>query len=73
MLADMDSMRDGRSISHHSASGHASKLSDDCRRVPLTESVSPEESPFAAAALRIDDTSALHPFSVHKSDAGPFG
>ena len=41
--------------------------SDDCRRAPLTDSV----SPFAAAALQIDDTSALHPFSVHKSDAGP--
>ena len=29
------------------------------------------DSSLAAAALRIDDTSALHPFSVHKSDAGP--
>ena len=72
VLADVDSMRDGRSISHHSASGHASMPSDDCRRAPLTDSVSPEESPLAAATLRIDDTSALHPFSVHKSDAGPF-
>ena len=71
VLADVDSMRDGRSISHHSASEHASMPSDDCRRAPVTDSVSPEESPFAAAALRIDDTSALHPFSVHKSDAGP--
>ena len=31
--------------------------SDDFRRVPLTDSVSPEESPFTATALRIDDTS----------------
>ena len=71
VLADVDSMRDGCSISHHSASGHASMPSDDCRMAPLTDSVSPEESPFAKAALRIDDTSALHPFSLHKSDAGP--
>ena len=71
VLADVDSMRDGRSISHHSGSGYASMPSDVCRRAPLTDSVSPEESPFAAVALRIDDTSALHLFSVHKSDAGP--
>ena len=70
-LADVDSMRDGCSISHHSASGHASMPSDDCRRASMTDSVAPEESPFTAAALRIDDTSALHPFSVHKSNAGP--
>ena len=71
VLADVDSMRDGRSIAPHSASGHASMPSDDFRRAPLMDSVSPEESPFTAAALRIDDTSALHPFFVHKSDAGP--
>ena len=70
-LADVDSMRDGRSISHHSASGYASMPSEDCRRAPMTDSVTLVESLFAAAALRIDDTSALHPFSVHKSDAGP--
>ena len=73
VLVNVDSMRDGRSISHHSENGHASMPSDDCRRAPLTDSVSPEESAFAAAALRIDDTGALHPYSVHKSDAGPFG
>ena len=42
VLADVDSMHDGRSISHHSARGHASMPSDDCRRAPLTDSVSPE-------------------------------
>ena len=40
-------------------------------RASLTDSVVLEASPFAAVALRIDDTSALHPFSPHKSDAGP--
>ena len=38
VLADVDSMRDGRSISHHSVSGHASMPSDDFRRVPLMDS-----------------------------------
>ena len=71
VLADVDSMCDGHSISHHSGSGHASMPSDDCRRTPLTDSVSPAVSPFAVAALQIDDTSAMPPFSVHKSDAGP--
>ena len=71
VLADVDSMCDGRSISHHSGSGHASMPSDDCRREPLTDLVAPAGSPFAVAALRIDETSAIHPFSVHKSDVGP--
>ena len=45
--------------------------SEGGRRAPLTDSVVPEENPFAVTALRIDDSSALHPFSLHKSDAGP--
>ena len=69
-LANVDSLRDERSMSHHSASGHASMPSEGGRRAPLTDSVFPEASPFAATALRIDDTSALHRFSLHKSDAG---
>ena len=69
--ADVDSMCDGRSNSHDSVSGHASAPSDNSRRAPMTESVSPRENPFAATSLRIDDVCALHPFSVHKSDAGP--
>ena len=64
VFADVDSMCDGRSILHHSASGHASMPSDDCRRAPLTDSVSPAGSPFAVAALRIDDASTIHTFSV---------
>ena len=61
-LTDVDSLRDGRSMSHHSASGHTSMPSEGGRRAPLTDSVVQEVSPFAATALRIDDTSALHPF-----------
>ena len=70
-LADVDYLRNGRSMSRHSASEHASVPSEGGRRAPLTDSVVPEASPFAATAIRIDDTSALHPFSPHKSDAGP--
>ena len=71
VLADVDSMHDGRSNSHDSVSGHASAPSDDSRRAPMTDLVSPRENPFAATALKIDDACALHPFSVHKSYAGP--
>ena len=70
-LADVDYLRDGRSMSCHSESEHASMPSEGGRRASLTDSVVLEASPFAAVALRIDDTSALHPFSPHKSDAGP--
>ena len=67
---DVDYLRYGRSMSRHSESEHASMSSEGGRRAPLTDSVVPEASLFAAMALRIDDTTALHPFSPHKSDAG---
>ena len=70
-VVDYDSLRDGRSMSRHSESEHASMPSECGRRASLTDSVVPEASPFAAMALQIDDTSALHPFYPHKSDAGP--
>ena len=35
------------------------------------DSMSPADTPFAVAALRIDDVCVLHPFSLHKLDAGP--
>ena len=61
-LVNVDSLRDGLSMSRHSESEHASMPSEGGRRASLTDSVVPEASPFAAMALRIDDTSALHPF-----------
>ena len=69
MLADVDSVRDGRSNSHDRVSEHASAPSDDSRMAPMTDSVSLTDTPFAATALRIDDACALHPFPF--SDAGP--
>ena len=45
--------------------------SEGGRRSLLTDSVVPEAIPFATTAIRMDDTSTLHPFSPHKSDAGP--
>ena len=71
VLADVDSVRNGRSSSHDRVSGHASAHSDDSRMAPMTDSVSPTDTPFAATALRIDDACVLHPFSVHTLDAGP--
>ena len=47
-----------------------SVLSEGGRKSPLTDSVVPEVSTFAKAAMRIDNYSVLHPFSPHKSDAG---
>ena len=70
-LADVDSVRDERPMSRHSESKHANMPSEGGRRAPLTDSVVPEVGPFTATAIRIDDTSALHPFYPHKSDAGP--
>ena len=71
VLADMDFVRNGRSTSHDRVSGHASAPSDDSRMALMTDSVSPTDTPFAATALWIDDACALHPFFVHKFDAGP--
>ena len=64
-------MRNGRSSLHDHVSGHVSATSDDSQMAPMTDSVSQTDTPFAATALRIDDTCALHPFTVHKLDAGP--
>ena len=69
-LGDVDSVRDGRSVSRYHENIDDSVLSEGGRRSPLTDSVVPEVSPFAATAMRIDNSSALHPFSPHKSDAG---
>ena len=33
--------------------------------------MSPADTPFAVTALRINDVCVLHPFSLHKLDAGP--
>ena len=64
-------MRDGRSVSRYQDNIDDSVLSVGGRRSPLTDSVVPEVSTFAAAAMRIDNSSVLHPFSSHKSNAGP--
>ena len=71
VLADVDSVHEGRSYSQDRGSGHASASSDDTRIAPMTDSVLPTDTPFAVMALRIDDACALHPFSVHKSGCGP--
>ena len=71
VLVDVDFVRNECSTLQGHVSGHASAPSDDSQMAPMSGSVSPADNPFAATALRIDDACALHPFSVHKLDAGP--
>ena len=70
-LADVDSTRNRQSMSRRSESIHASMPSEGGRSSPLTGSVGPPAIPFATTAIRMDDTSILHPFFPQKSDAGP--
>ena len=70
VLEHVDSVREGRSQDR--GSGHASAPSDDTRMAPRTDLVLPMDTNLATTALRIDGTCILHPFSVHKLDAGPF-
>ena len=46
-------------------------LSECGQSSPRTDSVIPKVSTFSAVAMRIDNSSVLHPFSPHKLDAGP--
>ena len=71
VLADVDFVREGRSYSQDRGSGHASVPSEDTRMAPMTDSVLPTDTTFATTALRIDGACILHPFSMHKLDAGP--
>ena len=64
-FADVDSLLDGRSMSHHSNSEHASMPSEGGQRASLTDSVVSEASPFATMGLRIDDISSLHLHEAH--------
>ena len=59
-------------MSRHRGSIHTSTSSEGGRSSLLTVSVGPPVIPFATSAIRIDDTSVLHPFfPPKKSDAGP--
>ena len=50
VLADVDSVREGRSNSHDRGSGNASGPSDDSRMAPMTDLVLPTDTPFAATS-----------------------
>ena len=52
VLADVDSVREGRSYSQDHGSGHASSPSDDTRMAPMSDSVLPTDTTFATTALR---------------------
>ena len=70
-LADVDSAQDEQLLSRHRGSIHTSTPSEGGQSSPLTGSVGPPVILFATSAIRIDDTSVLHPFFPQKSDAGP--
>ena len=63
VLADVDSVRSGRSASEARVSGHMGADSHGSRMDVPADSVSPEDTPFAMTALRIDEACVLHPFS----------
>ena len=69
-LADVDSTQNGLCCG-------AGKVymqvcpSEGGRSSPLTGSVGPPASLFATTAIRVEDTSILHPFFPQQSDAGP--
>ena len=68
-LADVDSLRNGQSMSQHSESKHASMPSEGGQRSPLTGLVGPEAISFAITnrhnAIRMDGTGILHPTIAH--------
>ena len=70
-LGDVDSTQNGQSMSRRSESINASMPSEGCQSSPLTGSVGPPAILFATTAVRVDDTSILHPFFPQKSYAGP--
>ena len=72
VLADVDSVSDGRSYSQDRGSGHVRVPSDDTRMAPMSDSVLPTDTSFSATALRIDDACALHPFSCISWMRAPF-
>ena len=72
-LADVDSTRNGQSMSRRSDSIHANMPLEGGRSSPLTGSVGLPTILFTTTAIRMDDTSILHPFFPQKSMREPFG
>ena len=70
VLADVDSVG-MRSTSGSPVSGQSLMDVDGSRMGVLSNSVSSAGIPFSASILRIDGSCVLHPFSLHKLDAGP--
>ena len=70
VLADVDSVG-MRSTSGSQVSGRSLMEVDGSRMGVSSSSVSLSGIPFSASILRIDGSCVLHPFSLHKLDAGP--
>ena len=71
VLADVDSVRSRRSTSEPRVSCQTMADYNGSRMDVSADSVSPAGTLFVATALRIDGACVLHPFSLHKLDAGP--
>ena len=65
VLADVDSVRSGRSASELRVSCQTSAESHGSQMDVSADSVSPAGTPFTATALRIDGACVLHRFSLH--------
>ena len=71
VLADVDSVGCMRSPSGSQVYCRSMTEVDGLRMGVLSSSVSSAGIPFSATVLRIDGSCVLHPFSLHKLDAGP--
>ena len=71
VLADVDSLGCMRSTSGSQASCRTMTEDDGSRMGVLSSSVSSAGVPFSATMRRINGSCVLHPFSLHKLDAGP--
>ena len=70
-MADVDSEQNEQSMIQYRGSIQTSTHSEGGRSSLKTGSADPPAILFASPAVRIDDTSILHPYFQQKSDAGP--
>ena len=69
-MADVDSEHNEQSMLRYRGSIQTGTRSEGARSSLRTGSAGPPAILFASPVVRIDDTSVLHPYFPHKSDAG---
>ena len=70
-MAEVDSEQNEQSMLRYSGSIQTGTRSEGGRGSLRTGSAGPPAISFASPVVRIYDTSVLHPYFPHKSDAGP--